>query len=103
MFSAVTAILVVPSIAVPEEQNILINPAHPDATPIKADLEIKVLQPEHKKPEILIGISLGPIASSRTKTSWATRVVTLIYGRIGREEADWGGYEAKSFGGSRSL
>lgn len=31
-----SAILLVPSIVVPEEQNILINPAHPDALRIKA-------------------------------------------------------------------
>lgn len=34
--NAATAILLVPSIVVPEEQNILINPAHPDAARIKA-------------------------------------------------------------------
>jgi RES domain-containing protein len=34
--SAASAILLVPSIVVPEEQNILINPEHPDATLIKA-------------------------------------------------------------------
>lgn len=31
-----SAILLVPSIVVPEEQNILINPAHPDASKVKA-------------------------------------------------------------------
>lgn len=33
---ATSAVLLVPSIVVPEEQNILINPAHPDAASIKA-------------------------------------------------------------------
>jgi RES domain-containing protein len=36
LLSQSTAILLVPSIVVPEEQNILINPAHPDAALIKA-------------------------------------------------------------------
>jgi RES domain-containing protein len=36
LLTATTAILVVPSIVVPEEQNILINPAHKDSTSIKA-------------------------------------------------------------------
>jgi len=31
-----SAVLLVPSVTVPEEQNILINPAHPDAVHIKA-------------------------------------------------------------------
>lgn len=34
--SQASAILLVPSIVVPEEQNILINPAHPDTAAIKA-------------------------------------------------------------------
>lgn len=48
--SHATAILLVPSIVVPEEQNILINPAHPDATFIKATKVRKWLYDSRLKP-----------------------------------------------------
>lgn len=48
--SHATAILLVPSIVVPEEQNILINPAHPDAALIKATKVRKWLYDSRLKP-----------------------------------------------------
>jgi RES domain-containing protein len=48
--SHATAILLVPSIVVPEEQNILINPAHPDAAFIKATKVRKWLYDSRLKP-----------------------------------------------------
>ncbi|EIM95291.1 hypothetical protein WQE_39879 [Paraburkholderia hospita] len=36
IYNAATALLLVPSVIVPEETNVLINPAHPDAAGIRA-------------------------------------------------------------------
>lgn len=47
---ATSAILTVPSIVVPEEQNILVNPAHPDAASIKAVKIRKWLYDSRLKP-----------------------------------------------------
>lgn len=48
--SLATAVLLVPSIVVPEEQNILINPGHPDAVLIKATKVRKWLYDLRLKP-----------------------------------------------------